>query len=385
VSDPYEIRFEGGGFPSGNRDVWPVVRFAIDSGEMRFYFGCTMSRTAAVGFREFDADQMEKLLAAAGLDELERGLRAGIYPPEERDYAEVVFESDQYDHLRELADREKQCLWQERAVRGWICSATKPGGDERTTAVLCAGCPVPDERVLCVHFAHPSIDSVGGMGGVKNRVVAERPLCNIGKDPGDGDACHLGGLECARRIVGTGVGFPDPPADVARRAADEIDYFELVYRDHYGSRVWTIPQARSISELFGECETAEDFQRRVAALADLLGRLSPYEQLSDELRVDEQGRRVGSLVALERLVKRDHPQAAQAVRTLRRIPDARNSFPIHTRSEGLIQALSDLGVDFPATDWQLAWRQVLTAFWSSLQEIRIAIQTASVGALEGQD
>jgi hypothetical protein len=34
-------------------------------------------------------------------------------------------------------------------------------------------------------------------------------------------------------------------------------------------------------------------------------------------------------------------------------------------------------VDFPASDWDLAWRQVLTAFWSSLQAIRIAIQSGA--------
>jgi hypothetical protein len=376
VSDAYLIRYDGSGHRTQFRDAWPGLLFVVEQGERHFYFCCAMSRSLGVGFRDLDGDEMEAVMVAAGLDELERRLRAGIYPPDEGDYEEFLFTSDHYDHLEGIRAREKHCLWQETLARGWICRATKPGGDERTTAVLCGGCPVPDERVLCVHFAHPSVDSVGGMGGARTRVVAERPLCNIGKDPGDGDACHLGGLECARRIVDTGIAFPEPPADVARRAADEIDYFELVYRDHYGSRAWTIPQARSISELFGECETAEDFQRRVAALADLLGRLQPHDQLSDEDRVNEQGDRVGSLVALERLMVRDHPEAAQAVRTLRRIPDARNAFPVHTRSEGLIGALKDLGVDFPATDWRLAWQQVLTAFWSSLQEVRVAIQTS---------
>ena len=57
----------------------------------------------------------------------------------------------------------------------------------------------------------------------------------------------------------------DPPPDVERRAADEIDYFTLVFRDRYGGNVWKIPQARTISEFFGECESAEDLQRRVAA------------------------------------------------------------------------------------------------------------------------
>jgi hypothetical protein len=224
---------------------------------------------------------------------------------------------------------------------------------------------------------HPVIDSIEGMGGVSQRSVVSFPLCNIGENPGDGQKCHIGGLECARWVVESRTTFPDPPPDVDRRAADEIDYFALVYRDRYGSKVLTIPQARSVSELFGECEDAKDFQHRVAALADLLARLDPYNELDEDARVDENGKRVGPMVALERLMERDHPEAVQAVGTLRRIPDARNSFPIHTRSEGLLGALGDLGVDFPANDWRIAWRQVLTAFWSRLQEVRTAIQTSS--------
>jgi hypothetical protein len=142
------------------------------------------------------------------------------------------------------------------------------------------------------------------------------------------------------------VSFPDPPPDIARRAADEIDYFALVYRERYDSRVLTIPQARSISEIFGDAESAEDFQRRVASLADLLTRLDPYDQLDEKMQKNKEGARVGPLVALERLMERDHPEAVEAVRTLRKIPEARNAFPIHSRSEGLIRAMRELGVEF---------------------------------------
>ena len=43
---------------------------------------------------------------------------------------------------------------------------------------------------------------------------------------------------------------------------------------------------------------------------------------------------------------------SEAVRTLRRLGDARNAFPIHTRSDRLLEAFCDLGVDFAATDWR---------------------------------
>jgi hypothetical protein len=318
------------------------------------------------------------VMLEAGLDDLERGLAAGIYPPDGADRLEVMFTSDSDDRLWAYEDREKHCRWQTRTEIGWSCEATPDlDHDRRTTAVLCAGCVMPDERVICPHLVHPSIHLVRSEEGVYSRVPYAAPFCQIGNDPGVGKECYLGGKDCAVRIVETRRSL-DPPDDVARRAADEIDYFALVYRDRYeGSRVWSIPQARTISEFFGTCEDAEDFQRRVAALADLLSRLSPYHQLEEEKRKDATGNQVGPLIALERVMERDHPEAVAAVRLLRRIPDARNSFPIHTRNEKLLDAMRDLGVDFPAVDWNLAWLQVLTAFWSSVRDIRVALQTAA--------
>jgi hypothetical protein len=376
VSDEYVIRLEDRGPPRRDlSDPGPGVSFVVERGESTARFGVLASGTLASFFSELDREQIENVLIAAGLEELERQIRAGLFPPEEEPYAEILFTSDQHEHIRAIADRDKACLWQERLERGWICTATRPGGDDRTSAPLCKECPIPDERVLCVHLMHPQIDSFGGTGGISTRSVVSHPLCNVGNDPNAGAACLIGGLSCARRHVSTGRTMPDPPADVARLAADEADFFTLVYHDRYGSRVWAVPQARTISEFFGDCEGPEDFQRRVAALADFLARLNPYKELEEEERVDRAGKRVGSLVALERLIERDHPEAVPAVKTLRAIAAARNAFPIHTGSDKLVAALRDLGIAFPPADWRLAWLQVLTAFMTSLAEIRAAIQT----------
>jgi hypothetical protein len=75
---------------------------------------------------------------------------------------------------------------------------------------------------------------------------------------------------------------------------------------------------------------------------------------------------------------RDHPEAVAAVKMLRRIADARNAFPIHTRSEKLLATFRELGIDFPASDWRYAWLQILTAFWESVRDLRASLQTATV-------
>lgn len=165
------------------------------------------------------------------------------------------------------------------------------------------------------------------------RVPILSPLCNVGNDPEDGSECAPGGKECWERVVDVSPAPSDPPPDVAERVADELDFLALVYRGRYGSRLIEIPQARSIAELFGECEDGENFQHRVAALADLLSRLNPHDALDEEERTDDEGNRLGSLAALERLVQRDYPETIGAVRTLRAIPAARINFPIHSRSD----------------------------------------------------
>ena len=156
-----------------------------------------------------------------------------------------------------------------------------------------------------------------------------------------------------------------------------MDYFRLVYRDRYGASVLTVPQARSISEFFGSCDSEADFIRRVTALADLLAHLAPFDQLTADQRTDG-GSRVGSLVALKRLMERDYPAGVPFVESLRSIPNARRVFPIHSRTDDVVAAMRPFGIDYPATDWHDAWRRVLTVFWSSLGGVRAAIQSGDL-------
>jgi hypothetical protein len=87
-----------------------------------------------------------------------------------------------------------------------------------------------------------------------------------------------------RGIVETATELPEVSANVANLATAEIDYLRLVFCDRYGLDVLTIPQARSISEMSGDCASEPDFHRRVAALADLLGHLAPWDALPDAER-----------------------------------------------------------------------------------------------------
>ena len=187
-------------------------------------------------------------------------------------------------------------------------------------------------------------------------------------------AAAYDGLQCWQRVVGGAPAPNDPPANVADRASDEIDYLQLVYRDRYGTKLLAITHARSIAELFGHCDTEQDFQRRVAVLADLLAQLNPYAPFGDSPPLDERGDRLRPLLTLQRLMERDYPEAIEAVRALARIPRIRQSFPVHSRTADVVSDMRAFGVEYPASDWHLAWLRVLTAFWQSLQSLRRAIQ-----------
>jgi hypothetical protein len=373
--DPFTIKY-GGRLSAAGRQLPPQLLEVREEGSLVFSLGVTMSSEAAVVLRGLTDEDRTEILLRLGLEELEQGLRSTVYPPGDGgNYVEREFLSDDRERLLRYHAPDKNCVWQDRRPRGYICRATPNGQDDRTTAGLCAGCPIPDERLICAHLNHPAIHL--DAGPPRRRVTHSPPLCTIGLDPGDGSNCRIGGLKCCERIVTAIAPAHEPPPDIAERAADEVDYFTLVYRDRYGGAVWSIPQARTIAAFFGDADDAEDFQHRVAALADLLARLNPYPQLDEADTLDSAGNRVGSLVALERLMNRDFPEAVSAAQLLRRIADARIAFPIHTRSDRLLSALRALGVDFPPSDWAHAWRQVLTAFWSSLRDLRIALQTGT--------
>jgi hypothetical protein len=161
---------------------------------------------------------------------------------------------------------------------------------------------------------------------------------------------------------------------VAERAVDEIDFFALVYRQRYKvSRPWPFTQARSIGVLYNQPTSANEFHTCLSALADLLDHLNPPKGYEKDA---ETGKDAPRLLALQRLVEDDYPQRVEDVRKLRAIRDARAGWPVHSRQERLPEIMKNLGIDYPAVDWGLAWHRVLGAFWSSLRALRTDMQAS---------
>jgi hypothetical protein len=202
----------------------------------------------------------------------------------------------------------------------------------------------------------------------------------IAESPEDGVDCRIGGKECWERTLETHISSPvEPPPDLPRSVADELDYLRLVAKDRLNIKdAAPVPQARSISELFGRCDSAEDFQRRVVTLGDLLNHLNFIRALPLAERKDKDGE-LKPLKALEKLLEKQAPETAGPggpVESLRLIVRVRNTFPVHSRT-GETRDYKALGIEYPPLDgdWNIAWTTILVAFWSGIRRVREALQT----------
>lgn len=286
---------------------------------------------------------------------------------------------EEFSAAQEPEAAQKACVWQVRELRRWICVAdVGPPSEPTTTPRQCGACNVPDERVVCAHLMQPGIQ-LRTSEHATTRLMVTPPGCMIGNQAEDGSECRLDGKDCWERVVKARTSAPaDPPSDVPRSVADELDFLRLVARDVLNlPNAIPVAQARSISELFGTCDSAEDLQRRLAALGDLVNRFDFIDALDQPDQLDDQGQRRRSLGALDKLLEVKQtglsgPSGPAAV--LRSIIRVRNTFPIHTQPEAR-ESFRDLGIDYPPADWHSAWVQILVHFWSSIRQIREALQT----------
>ena len=320
-------------------------------------------------------------LAELALGRLELELRAaGSHLFSSENHSTEIQLWDEIEALQSSRPAQKECVWQKRGTREWTCLAhVGAEGTDVTTPSMCGGCRVPDARVVCAHLMKPGIGLKSAGAVAVARAMELAPGCMAGQKPEDGTGCHLGGKPCWERVLETHISSPlEPPPDLPRSVADELDFLRLVARDRLKIKdAVPVPQARTISELFGHCDSAEDLQRRVAALGDLLNHLDFIDALDAADQKDDQGEKLKSLGALAKLleVKSGMAGSGGPVSVLRSIVRVRNTFPIHTQIGSTRESFRELGIDYPPTDWQSAWTTILVELWSSIRRVREALQT----------
>jgi hypothetical protein len=371
VPERFRIKYEDPATPDIRRNLRHFHFWVSANDEPRRHVG------VCVPISENGEDIQE--IALAHLELELRTFGSSLFAPDD-DSTEILLLRGEIEAAVAHRSPNKDCVWQERATREWACLAHTGEGSPITTPSVCGGCKIPDKRIICAHLMKPGISSPRALA-TRARLISTSPGCMIAESPEDGVDCRIGGKECWERTLETHISSPiDPPPNLPQSVADELDFLRLVARDRLGiSDAVPVPEARSISGLFDPCDSAEDLQRRVATIGDLLNHLGFIGALSEPEQKDEQGRKRPPLAALEKLLEKQAPEAAGQggpVASLRSIVRIRNTFPVHSQIAETRKSFRDLGIEYPPPDedWQFAWTKILAAFWSSIRRVREALQ-----------
>jgi hypothetical protein len=152
--------------------------------------------------------------------------------------------------------------------------------------------------------------------------------------------------------------------------AAALDYFNAVWQLHFDQKkpIIRLFGAERTARLVYEVNTAEEFSSQVSCVADILKNM----HVSGEGRIP--------LVRLQaslksRLSADSASRVDNAINHLRYVADVRNSMFQHSGTEHRgVNALAQLGIEYPITNWQAAWatvqRRTIDAFNALREEIQ---------------
>jgi hypothetical protein len=148
-----------------------------------------------------------------------------------------------------------------------------------------------------------------------------------------------------------------------------LDYFNAVWQLHFDRKrpLIRLFGAERTARLVYEANTAEEFSSQVSCLTDIFKNM----QIAAEGKVPLV--RLGSFLRAT-LPEDSFGRVDNAVATLGHVANVRNALFQHSGTEYRgMQALAQLGVEYPITDWQSAWatvqRRTIDAFNALREEI----------------
>jgi hypothetical protein len=361
---PFVVSF--GDWLTSGADIEAACFFNVSRGELRFPVSLSLSGTLGIVWR-FEGKALQNVLLKMALGRCRDLISSEDYPKEStHKFQDHVLTTNNSPEPESFVA--KYCRFQAKSDTGPICKAAARDDPRRgrVSQPLCEQCTMPDSRLVCSHLSHPTVISKG-----TGRLVADA-LCEKGSNPADANECVPGSRDCWELTYEPGKELSAIPNDLAARVSDEIDFLNLAFKEVHRTKILTIHNARSVSDLHGRCETADEFMNKVAILADLTAHISVIKLLPEELRQKDGG----SIDILSVFLKIDYPgQEEEVTGNLRLITKVRNSFPIHSRTEGLLTSFDRLGIDYPPNDWDSAWKRVLNAFYLSLKNLRRVVMT----------
>jgi hypothetical protein len=403
VDGTYVITFEGWDVAPAGRDVrarsprFRVRSRAVDRG-VGFLVQVLLSRTAAVNLmsvldtKDEDDPRIDEALTIFGLAGIQARLREGSWEDTGKSRVEEVRVSSEDVGLLVALAREKSCDYQLAEGRDLYCVAASPKDDTLvgsigvrgvapTSRATCAGCNMPDSRLVCSHLHHPQV-----FGFLLSNAPVSRQLmlamCDIGQDEiQQPHECRPGGNHCWTRLV-------EPPAPIEaprvppRALLEALDYLDTTWRLAFDKRpLVRMRNAASTADLTGGCSSREEFQSRLSALTDLIKGFEIGDDLlapDDTVQADHTVARLRSCLR-ERFGEDAMAQADSALSVLTTATRVRVALQHEGASGELPKHMAALGVRYPPNDWGDAWDAVRSQVTAALRILADAVRALALG------
>lgn len=152
--------------------------------------------------------------------------------------------------------------------------------------------------------------------------------------------------------------------------AASLDYFNAVWQLHFDRKkpIIRLSGAERTARLVYDVNTPEEFSAQVSCLTDILKNM----QVSGDGKTP--------LIRLQTSLKSQLPEDSanrvdNAIDSLRHVTDVRNALFQHSGTEYRgVSALTQLGIEYPITDWQSTWVVVQRRAMDAVNALREEIQ-----------
>jgi hypothetical protein len=326
------------------------------------------------------------LLLLEAVPRLVAELEGGGSPREE-----IVLGRESLSGIEERLIGRKRCRWRHQEEgEDWCAAAagdtsplvvTKQRNGRKlaaTTERLCDGCGVPDARLICSHFVHPSVTGTPAENGTQVERTLSGAECNIGRNciAEDPTGCVPGGHSCWRRLVEPErrKARPVPPLAIV----EALDFLDAVWRLTFDrQRLIGTTALVHIARLEQQAVDRQDVRDRLSDLADVFDAL----EIPAPLAPSPPGRE-GTLLRLNRLLSEKiiDPEGIErvsvAVEKLRAVVRIRAGLQHSGAGPSLPASFAVLGIGYPP-DWTLVWDQIKEAVIEALTVLRDEVRRLS--------
>ena len=142
------------------------------------------------------------------------------------------------------------------------------------------------------------------------------------------------------------------------------DNINALYGEKFGGWLLSLPQERSLLELFRTCGSQEEFGYRVPSLCTLAISF-------DGKSIDD----IGAFLRTKYTAQKVNP----IMDGLQKFNQLRRMYPVHTdRADGVMAAHKHFDLAYPTEDYQGAWTKLLSGYLQLLRQILDLLKAGGV-------